>query len=306
MNTVSITTFYRFLPLSEEQLQSIKPHLETVALGHGVRGLCLLGKEGINATISGPAFGVGVFKREVQESLHCQDLAFKDSQAEKHPFQVFKVKIKDEIVSLGKPELKPSRSLNNHLTPDEWHQVMQDPETLVLDTRNDYEVEIGKFKRATEFTLKEFNEFPQKLRNSGIDKNKRVLIYCTGGIRCEKAILEMNEQGYQDVYQLNGGILNYLKEYPNQDFEGECFVFDYRVALDQKLAPTRQYSLCPHCGQPAQQPITCIKCGRNETICHRCETAGIQSCSKNCAHHETIGSDSQKIHIPELKKRNRI
>jgi UPF0176 protein len=306
MNPVSITTFYRFLALSEGQIDGVKSRLEALAIQENLRGLCLLGKEGVNATVSGPASAIQRLKVEIAAALNAEDVIFKDSIAEKHPFSVFKVKIKDEIVSLGKPDLAPESPINNHLSPSRWHEAVQDPDSIVLDTRNDYEVALGKFKSAVDFKLHEFNEFPEKLKAAGIAKEKRVLLYCTGGIRCEKAILEMQEQGYNNVFQLDGGILNYLKEYPDQEFAGECFVFDYRVAVDQALQPTRNYTLCPHCGQPANQPIQCVKCGRSETICQSCNASGNPTCSKNCAHHAAIGSGSRKSHLPELKKRNRI
>jgi UPF0176 protein len=266
----------------------------------------LIGREGINATVSGSAEAIANCKDCVCRWLGLEDLNFKDSIGTKHPFNVFKVKVKEEIVSLGRPELVPQAPVNRHLSPRQWHQALQDPDVVVLDTRNDYEVEIGKFKSAIDFGLHEFNEFPEKLKNSGVTKDKQVLIYCTGGIRCEKAILAMNEQGYQNVSQLEGGILNYLKEYPEGEFEGECFVFDYRVAVDNHLQPTTRYRLCPHCGQPASETVTCSQCAREEILCVRCLREGQTTCSKNCAHHAAIGSDSRKSHLQEFKKRHRV
>jgi UPF0176 protein len=306
MNSVAITTFYRFLPLSPEGLPLHQQRMEQIAQSESLRGMVLLGCEGINATVSGSAAGLERFKSAVLEMLGVPHLPFKDSLGERHPFQIFRVKIKDEIVSLGKPGLVPQTPKNFHLSPQEWQAAMHEPGTVVIDTRNDYEVQIGKFKNAIDFNTQEFNQFPECIKDSSIAKDQKVLIYCTGGIRCEKAILEMHNQGFQKVFQLDGGILNYLKELPNQDYEGECFVFDYRVAVDQRLQPTRNYKLCPHCGQPAKQVIQCAQCGRKETICQRCESNGICSCSKNCAHHQAIGSGSSKSHLPELKKRQRL
>ncbi len=294
MSAVYISTFYRFTPLNEADVVRIQGGLEAFAQASGLRGLVLLSFEGINATVSGTLEAIDQYKREVSALLGLTDLTFKDSVGEKQPFHIFKVKVKDEIVSLGKPGFVPEQPVNSHLSPSEWQAALEDPNTVLLDTRNDYEVEIGKFKNAVDFQLTEFNEFPEKLRKSGLAKDKRVLMYCTGGIRCEKAILEMREQGYQDVHQLDGGILNYLKEYPDAEFDGECFVFDYRVAVDQQLQPTKNYKLCPHCGQPANAVVTCVKCTREETICGKCSHAGVTTCSKNCAHHLAIGSGSTR------------
>lgn len=304
--SVQVTSFYRFIPLDSEQVARIRSALESFAERTGLRGLCLLGNEGINSTLSGDLEVLNELKALVREHLKSPDLMFKDSVTSKHPFHNFRIKIKDEIVTLGRPDLAPKSPMNFHLSPQEWHQAMQDPDTIVLDTRNDYEVDIGKFEGAVDFKLKEFREFPEALKNSGIAKDKKVLIYCTGGIRCEKAILEMHEQGYSKVYQLDGGILNYIEKFPEQKFEGECFVFDYRVAVDQALQPTSKYKLCPHCGQPANQPLECIKCGTEAVICIACATAEQKACSKNCAHHVAIGSRSSKSHIQELTKRHKI
>lgn len=300
---ICITSFYRFTPLSDAGVARIQSKMEDYATHTGLRGLCLLGKEGVNLTVSGSEPAIAGFKDLLRTELGLNDLVFKDSRNAKHPFLVFKVKIKDEIVTLGRPDLAPTQPVNSHLSPAEWQAAMQDPDTVVIDTRNDYEVEIGKFKTAIDFKTKEFREFPEAVKNSGIPKDKKVLMYCTGGIRCEKAILAMHEQGYKNVYQLEGGILNYLKEYPFQEFEGECFVFDYRVAVDQELKPTQKYLLCPHCGQPANVPVQCVQCSTDAVICKGCHTAGLTVCSKNCAHHLEIGSGPTRPHAQELTKR---
>jgi len=303
---IHVTSFYRFIPLNTQQIQDLKARLEQLALDAQLLGLCLLGHEGVNATISGPAPGLEQLKSFLRDFLQLPDMAFKDSIAAKHPFHIFRIKIKDEIVTLGKPGFAPDSPRNHHLSPEEWHLAMQDPDTIILDTRNDYEVAIGKFKGAIDFDLKEFREFPKAVSRSGLDKEKCVLMYCTGGIRCEKAILEMNAQGFKNVHQLDGGILNYLEKFPGQAFDGECFVFDYRVAVDQQLQPTKSYKLCPHCGQPANKPVTCAKCGSEAVICNQCTDHNAATCSKNCAHHMAIGSRSSRMHVQELTKRHKI
>jgi len=303
---IHVTSFYRFITLADQQVNEIKAELEAFSLKTGMLGLCLLGNEGINATLSGSSKSIAEVKNLLARMLGLQDMVFKDSIALKHPFHIFRIKIKDEIVTMGKPGFVPNKVHNHHLSPEEWHLAMQNPDAVILDTRNDYEVEIGKFKGARDFALKEFSDFPAQVAASGIAKDTPVLMYCTGGIRCEKAILEMNAQGYRNVHQLDGGILNYLEKFPNQSFEGECFVFDYRVAVDQELQPTKNYKLCPHCGQPANKPISCVKCGTEAVICQHCTDQFAVTCSKNCAHHMAIGSGSKRAHIPELTKRHKI
>lgn len=270
-----------------------------------VRGLVLLGREGINFTISGSASGIEAFKAWLTTRMDLKNPTFKDSFAEKHPFHIFKVKIRKEIVTLGNPKLVPTGAQDGHISPSEWREKMQNG-AYVLDTRNDYEYEIGKFKGAHQLDIKEFHDFPARLRQLELPKDQEVLIYCTGGIRCEKAILEMREQGFERVYQLDGGILNYLKEFPNDAFEGECFVFDYRVAVDQELKPTATYRLCTHCGQPSKTEITCALCENKGVVCGHCIDKGINTCSKNCAHHGRIGSASKRPHLQERLKRHRV
>jgi UPF0176 protein len=321
-----VTTCYRFVPLLPEDVSTLKLELEAFASATGLLGLALVGPEGFNLTVAGSEDTVAQFKSLLQDKVtsvaKAQNLeapesdapgsfglVFKDSTAPKAPFREFVVKVKKEIVTLGRPGLAPDSPHNAHLTPAEWNQALRDPDTVVIDTRNDYEVEIGKFKSAVDFKIKEFRDFPKAIAEANIPKDKQVLIYCTGGIRCEKAILDMREQGFAKIHQLEGGILNYLKEFPEGEFEGECFVFDYRVAVDQKLQPSQKFLLCPHCGQPAEknQEITCSMCGTKAAICTHCRTdLAVHTCSKNCAHHAAIGSDSRKAHTQELRKRHKI
>lgn len=276
-------------------MAEIKSALEALSEKHDFTGLVLVGAEGINGTVSGPRDIIEDVKAEVRRWVNDENQAFKDSLCEVHPFHELKVKIKQEIVTLKRPDLVPNGE-NHHLSPKEWHEMMDREDVIVLDTRNDYETKIGKFKSAKEMNITDFHDFPVRVKEMNLPKNKKILMYCTGGIRCEKAILEMQEQGYKDVYQLDGGILNYLKEYPNQKFDGECFVFDYRVAVNQNLEPSQSYRLCPHCGQPAKNIIDCVKCGTKAHVCEPCLeiSPDKETCSKNCAHHFRIASRSNK------------
>jgi UPF0176 protein len=302
---VEVCAFYIFKPFMAQEVAQLKAELEAMALSHALKGLALIGREGLNFTVSGPPDGLAVFLRWLSARLELQNPDFKISQAARHPFHVFKVKVKKEIVSLGQPGVVPQSQNNGHISPQEWHAKLKSGEAVVLDTRNDYEVGIGKFKGAVDFNMCEFQDFPAKLETSGLPKEREVLIYCTGGIRCEKAILEMKKQGFEKVHQLQGGILNYLKEFPDGEFEGECFVFDYRVAVDRDLNPTAAYKLCAHCGQPSAQEIDCNLCHSKGIVCARCSGAGIQTCSKNCAHHSRLGRTHNRPHLQEQRKRHR-
>lgn len=310
---IQITTFYKFLNLTQERVQEVHDAILSEGEKLGIRGLFILGVEGVNTTFCGAREAVEKYKTYLTE-LFAPELAiaggtffFRDTYAQRNAFYDLKVKIREEIVTLDRPQLVPQGKCR-HLTPKEWHEALQDPDTIVLDTRNDFEYQIGHFKRAINPKITEFNEFPEYLKKAGIDKNKKILIYCTGGIRCEKAILEMDAQGYKNVYQLEGGIISYLKEFPSADYEGECFVFDYRVAVDQNLQPTEKYRLCPHCGDPAQTKINCVQCGIEAIVCDDCLASETyhKTCSKNCAHHNRMGHKSTRIHKDAFARRNAL
>ena len=228
-----ISTFYKFQ--KDDNPEKTKLYLENLAEKTNTRGLIIIGTEGFNATIcSKTRENFESFKLGIRDYFKTPDLFFKDSCSDVKPFRRFKIKIRDEIVTLGDTSLVPYNidSNNHHLSPTEWNNVMKNEDHVMIDTRNWYETKIGTFKGALNPMTDKFTEFPAYLESKNIPKDKKVLIFCTGGIRCEKGILEVQRQGYKNVYQLNGGILNYLNEYPNEQFEGECFVFDHRVAVD--------------------------------------------------------------------------
>lgn len=281
-----VTTFYKFIRLSDPTL--FQKDLESKASDLGIRGLVILGTEGVNSTVAAPSEeAMELFKNYIRETFQASDLLFKNSYAPSAPFRRFKVKIREEIVTLGTPDLFPDQAKNHHLTPDEWNQVLkEETDFLLVDTRNWYETKIGTFKGAVNPGIDQFTEFPQWLEKQNYSKDQKMLIFCTGGIRCEKGILELQRQGYENVYQLEGGILKYIEEFPNDQFEGECFVFDHRVAVDQSLQPSSKYKLCPHCGQPSELKITCSRCDSEALICVDCHKKAWvkETCSKNCAY----------------------
>lgn len=285
-NNYYVTTFYKFKTL--ENPEQVKIDLENKAQELYVKGLIIIGTEGFNATVSCPIpENFAHFQEFIKAYFEIPDLFFKDSVSHKAPFRRFKVKVREEIVTLGTPELVPSYEKNHHLSPAEWNRVLkEEKDILLIDTRNWYETKIGTFKGAINPKIDKFTEFPDYVEEHKIPKDKKMLIFCTGGIRCEKGILEMQRQGFKNVYQLDGGIINYIKEFPNDQYEGECFVFDHRVALDQDLKPTSKYGLCPHCGQPSNTPVTCKRCDTEELICEDCAELEWKkdTCSKNCAY----------------------
>lgn len=292
----SVTAFYHFFdPMAvrgfskrtPESLEVIKGDLFRLAEAHKIQGLLVLGPEGINSTCAAKdPEDLKNFKQALKEYFSLSDLNFKDSQSEIRPFKKYLIKIRKEIVTAGLPGVLPPER-NFHLSPKEWNQTLEeDKDAVLIDTRNWYEHKIGTFKGSLNPNIEKFTEFPDYLEKQKISKDKKLLIFCTGGIRCEKGILELQKKGYNNVHQLEGGILKYLEEYPDRNFEGECFVFDHRVALDQKLRPSKKYGLCPHCGQPAHTFIKCKRCDHETQVCELCLELPFkkETCSKNCAY----------------------
>ncbi len=282
----SISAFYHFMPLTG--LDTLKLEIENRAKELGIQGLLILGPEGINTTCSSPSVeNLNRFKQWIIERFNCPGIRFKDSESEHPPFRRYKVKVREEICTTGIPGMMPPNGRNRHLSPEEWNRVLEEePDAVLIDTRNWYEYRIGTFRGALNPNIEKFTDFPDYIEKQGIRKDQKMLIFCTGGIRCEKGILDLERDGYSNVYQLEGGILNYLERHPNEKFEGECFVFDQRVAVDQNLKPSKTYTLCPHCGQPADVKIECARCDHPMTICPECSASPVKglTCSKNCAH----------------------
>lgn len=288
MGEFSVTSFYYFHNFSAAEVPTLCDQITKISEQAGLKGLVIVAAEGFNGTVSGAEAGIELFKQQLQALFGADvNFRFKDSRSQIDPFNVLKVRMRPEAVTSGTPNHVPPSVSEDHLSPAEWEKVLASGEDILLiDVRNSYEVELGKFKGATDPLTRNFTQFPAFVDSLQVPKDKKVLMYCTGGIRCEKASLQMRERGFTNVFQLDGGILSYLKEFPQRHFEGECFVFDHRVALDQQLAPTEQYSFCPHCGQPGDQNISCPQCANHARICQRCATKeDLRTCSHNCAYH---------------------
>ena len=257
MSSISITAAYAFFPLEEAQIVQLQEELRLFGMQREMRGLVLIAPEGINSTVCGTQAAIDDWKARLRKLK--DDIIFKDSFADRLVFKRWSVKIKKEIVTIKQPQIQP-KGKHRHISPQQWNDMLKQEDVMVIDTRNAYEVALGKFKNAIDPGTRHFQEFPDFVKQANIPKEKKVMLYCTGGIRCEKAIHAMEEQGYQNVFQLDGGILAYLEQFPHQQFEGECFVFDRRVAVDQELAPSKIYKLCRGCGDPSDQGEKCKRC----------------------------------------------
>lgn len=245
-----IATFYKFAAISEleakqEQILALCKELE-------IKGTIILAEEGINGTIAGTDKAIARVMNLLRSFSALADLEHKEATSTKLPFAKLKVKIKPEIVTLGLPEVNPTRQVGTYVSPQQWNQIISDPEVTVIDTRNDYEVEIGSFQRAKNPHTESFREFPQYVsHNLDPQQHPKVAMFCTGGIRCEKASSYLLSQGFKEVYHLKGGILKYLEEMSPAEsmWTGECFVFDERVAVKEGLE-AGSHELCYACGHP--------------------------------------------------------
>lgn len=248
-----VAAFYKFVRLPDfaEKREPLLSHCQA----QGIKGTILLAVEGINGTIAGDREGIDSVLEFLRSDPRLVDLEHKESHADFQPFDRMKVRLKKEIVTLGLPQIDPLVRVGTYVSPQAWNELISDPEVIAIDTRNDYEVSIGTFKGAKNPQTASFREFPEYVRhNLDPKKHKKVALFCTGGIRCEKATAFMIAEGFSEVYHLKGGILKYLAEVPPAEslWEGECFVFDQRVALSQGLE-LGTHEMCSACGHPISE-----------------------------------------------------
>lgn len=250
MSQITVCALYKFVRL--ENFENLKPSLVATMEDNEVKGTLLLAEEGINGTIAGPQEGIDNVLNFLEQDSRLSPLSFKVSYNTENPFQRTKVKLKKEIVTMGVEGIDPTLTVGTYVKPKDWNALISDPDVLLVDTRNDYEVEIGTFKNAINPDTETFREFPAYVeKNLDKNKHKKVAMFCTGGIRCEKSTAYLKEQGFEEVYHLEGGVLKYLEEVPQEDtmWEGECFVFDSRVAVNHNLEQG-QYDQCFACRFP--------------------------------------------------------
>jgi UPF0176 protein len=238
--TYEVAALYQFVPLPD--FRELKDPLHKLCLDLGIRGTLLLAQEGINGTVAGSHEAIDALMTELREGAlfmgRLDNLELKFSTATEMPFKRMKVRLKKEIVTLGDPQTDPLRRVGTYVTPAEWNGLLEEPGIVLLDTRNDFEVEMGTFEGAVDPRIKRFSEFKDFVKNE-LDptQHRKVAMFCTGGIRCEKASSYMLAQGFEEVFHLKGGILKYLEEVPETEsrWNGGCFVFDERVALGHGL-----------------------------------------------------------------------
>ncbi len=250
MSHTIVCAMYKFVAL--EDFQTLREPLHKVMQDNGVRGTLLLASEGINGTVAGSREGIDALLTWLQQDPRLADIVYKESLDDSNPFHRTKVKLKKEIVTMGVEGIDPKRVVGTYVKPEEWNALISDPDVILVDTRNDYEVQVGTFKGAVNPHTETFREFPDYVKeNLDPEKNRKVAMFCTGGIRCEKSTAYLKEQGFDEVYHLEGGILKYLEEVPQENslWEGECFVFDNRVTVNHQLEKG-SYDQCHACRLP--------------------------------------------------------
>ncbi len=266
-----VVSFYRFFDL--EDPKTVRTALQSHCEENSLLGTILIAEEGVNGTLAGSKEAVEAVFAWLKETLDLQSaIDARWTEAAEAPFRRMRVRLKKEIVQLGRPDIKPQNATGKHVSPNEWNELIENPDTLIIDIRNHYEIEVGTFPNALDpdtDSFRQFPEFAEKLAES--DKEGPVAMFCTGGIRCEKASALMIELGFKEVNQLKGGILNYLEQADDENnrWNGECFVFDSRVAVDRDLAEGG-YVQCHSCRRPLssedlksadyQEGVSCSNC----------------------------------------------
>lgn len=251
---------------------ALRGPLQDLCKSHGVSGTLLLAQEGINGTIAGDRAGIDAVLAHIRALPGCAGLEWKESTAEAAPFHRMKVRLKREIVTMGQPDIDPVSRVGHYVDPADWNELISAPDVAVIDTRNGHEVAIGTFQGAINPETRAFGEFPAWwAANSHRFHNKRIAMFCTGGIRCEKSTNYLLQQGVEDVYHLRGGILKYLEDVPQDQslWEGACFVFDQRVSVGHGLRPAG-HAMCHACRRPLDPADFEHPLYEAGVSCHRC------------------------------------
>ncbi|MEN8896463.1 MAG: rhodanese-related sulfurtransferase [Yoonia sp.] len=266
----TVAALYHFTRFDD--IAAIQGPLLDLCKSRGISGTLLLAPEGINGTIAGDRAGIDAVLAHIRALPGCALLEHKESHATVPPFHRMKVRLKREIVTMGQPDVDPATTVGNYVDPADWNDLIKSDDVVVIDTRNDYEVAIGTFEGAVDPQTKTFGEFPAWWEeNKDRFHNKKVAMFCTGGIRCEKSTNYLIGQGVEDVYHLKGGILKYLEEVPQTDstWDGECFVFDARVSVGHGLAEG-PHVLCYACRRPLLPTDKSRPEFEEGVACHQC------------------------------------
>ena len=274
MNNICIISFYKFVTILD--LEKLKIQIENICSMFETKGTILIAPEGINGTIEGSKNNIKKFLETLKNNKKFSDIIPKYSYSSKDSFNRMKVRLKKEIVTIGNTEVNPNKYIGKYIEPNDWNELISDPNTILIDTRNEYEVAIGTFKGAINPKTKSFRDLPNWIKNNLENedddyKNKKIAMFCTGGIRCEKSTSYLVQKGFTNVSHLKGGILKYLENIPKKKslWDGECFVFDQRVSVAEELKPG-SYLMCHGCRMPLKPEDTKLKSYIHGVSCKYC------------------------------------
>ncbi len=301
MKSYQVLLYYHYTAIAEPE--SFREAHHQFCLEHDLRGRIIIAQEGINGTVSGLKADCKAYIQHLQGDERFTGIDFKVEDIDEHTFQKLYVRVKPEIVHSGLQHINPNQKTGIHLDPKEFKKIKDAEDVVILDVRSNYEHKVGKFKNAVTLDINHFREFPEKIKELEAFKDKKIITYCTGGIKCEKASAYLLESGFSAVYQLHGGIIKYGIEAGGEDFEGKCYVFDNRVVTEVNKVNPSVISKCRICGTVSDRMVNCANAACNDHF-PMCEACGWQmegSCSEECkSHPEKRVYDGTGIYKKEL------
>ncbi|MGF1637076.1 MAG: rhodanese-related sulfurtransferase [Cyclobacteriaceae bacterium] len=285
MNEYLILLYYCYTKIEDPEEFRFQHHLYCVE--NRLMGRIIIASEGINGTISGLRADCEKYMRDLKADPRFQTVEFKIDESEKNAFEKIYVRVKPEIVHSGLTTIDPTKKTGGYVEPEEFKELLKSDDVVILDVRSNYEHKVGRFKKAITLDIENFRDFPEKIGELQKYKDKKIVTYCTGGIKCEKASAYLLEQGFDNVYQLHGGIIKYGLEAGGEDFEGKCYVFDSRVVVDVNKVNPEVISECYVCGMECDRMVNCANpvCNIHVPICPSCAEKLEGACSESCRQH---------------------
>lgn len=285
MEKYNILLYYCYTPIEDAEAFREEHHYFCLSLN--LKGRIIVANEGLNGTISGTVSDCQKYMDILKADPRFAKIDFKVEEHEGHAFQKLHVRVKPEIVHSSLSHIDPNKRTGIHLAPAEFKKLKDQQDVVILDVRSNYEHKVGRFKNALTLDIENFRDFPEKVKELEKYKDKKILTYCTGGIKCEKASAYLLEQGFENVYQLHGGIIKYGIEEGGEDFEGKCYVFDGRVIADVNTVNPKVISKCHICGVESDRMVNCAnsECNLHVPICENCGWEMDGACSDACRHH---------------------
>jgi len=280
-----VLLYYCYTPI--ENPEAFREEHHRLCLRLNLLGRVIVAHEGLNGTVSGLAADCAEYMRLVKADTRFAALEFKVDEVAAHTFQKLHVRVKPEIVHSSLHHTRPHEKTGQHLSPQEFKALKDRDDVVIVDVRSDYEYNVGRFKNAVTLDMENFRDFPERLDKLREFKDKKILTYCTGGVKCEKASAYLLEQGFENVYQLHGGIIKYGIEAGGEDFDGKCYVFDSRVTVDVNRVNPTVISQCHHCATPSDRMVNCANphCNAHVPLCEACSQQLEGACSATCQAH---------------------